>query len=613
VEIKWNGIMKVSQKEIYNYLISKGLSRNHALGMLANIKAESSFDPGILGDNNTSGGLFQHHDGEVKRFTKMKEFVGSDWETNWKGQIDFALQEKDGVNYKNESFNSPQEASESFTMNFEKPYSTIEKRKEEAKKRLSFFGKDFEVDKKVEFKNLQGKEISIKEVPYLINPRGKIDGKDVIIKTEDYETYVLQGDFTDTQRDKFYKDYSNNITTENYSTQDFTDDINEGKISYDFTSQYNKELTEAQIQQYGEDSAPEGPLQTIQTEQLEEESEETKIVEEKAETQELLEETKLLPSGTYTDAEGNLWRKGTEGGWQVKYNKATQEKGAPTVDEFGVPSFKMEYDYEKDWTTLDAEDPLLSDAGAFENQLSAFQGDVENLPSTITEEDKPELTNLQKAGQVGTTLLEGASKALDYIGGPGAIVSYIMGKKGLKEAMKEVQPQGSAELSPMFMQHLRQTRELAKKGFHPDQARKIRKGIDAAYQKGLDDAVRGTGGDRAKYLAQSGILDAKRSSALLNFAAKDAELQKANADKYEKIMMFKENFDITQTEKERTEDMERQLAKKKAATEFTSAAFSNVISGLGGSNSNSAIIEQMMNRYTGGTGGKGFFNQLDNK
>lgn len=71
-------------------------------------------------------------------------------------------------------------------------------------------------------------------------------------------------------------------------------------------------------------------------------------------------------------------------------------------------------------------------------------------------------------------------------------------------------------------------------------------------------------------------------------------------------MMFKENFDITQTEKERTEDMERQLAKKKAATEFTSAAFSNVISGLGRSNSNSAIIEQMMNRYTGGTGGKGF-------
>ena len=240
--------------------------------------------------------------------------------------------------------------------------------------------------------------------------------------------------------------------------------------------------------------------------------------------------------------------------------------------------------------------------------------EVEITPGD-SQEEKPESTNLQKAGQVGKTLLGGASKVLDYIGGPGAIVSYMMGKEGLKEAMKEVKPQASAELSPMFMQHLRQSRELAKKGFHPDEARKVRKGIDVAYQKGLDDSVRGTAGDRAKYLAQSGILDAKRSSALLDFATRDAQMQRVNADKYEKIMMFKENFDITQTEKERTENMERQLAKKKAATEFTSAAFSNVISGLGRSNSSSAIMDQMMKSYTSreGTGARGLFNTIDKK
>ena len=78
-------------------------------------------------------------------------------------------------------------------------------------------------------------------------------------------------------------------------------------------------------------------------------------------------------------------------------------------------------------------------------------------------------------------------------------------------------------------------------------------------------------------------------------------------------MMFKENFDITQTEKERTEDMERQLAKKKAATEFTSAAFSNVISGLGRSNSSSAIMDQIMKTYTSGTGTVNLFNTIDKK
>lgn len=187
---------------------------------------------------------------------------------------------------------------------------------------------------------------------------------------------------------------------------------------------------------------------------------------------------------------------------------------------------------------------------------------------------------LNKLGQAGSSLLKGGAALLDSIGGPGAIISYVMGKKGLKEAMKEVKPQASAELSPMFMQHLRQSRELAKKGFHPDEARLIQKEMDGAFQKGLENAVRGSGGQRATFLAQSGVLDSQRSSALLEYAAQDAELQRKNADKYEKLIMFKENFDIQQTEKERAEDMARQVANKDAAAKFTSAAFTNVMSGF---------------------------------
>ena len=301
------------------------------------------------------------------------------------------------------------------------------------------------------------------------------------------------------------------------------------------------------------------------------------------EKEEKEEEYTPLKQGVYQDDEGNLWRKGKEGGWQVKYNKATRETGAPTIDEFDVPSFKMEYDYEDDWRTLDKDDPLLSNVEAFENQLSLFEGDIENLPSTTTTEEEAPLTNLEKAGKVGESLLKGAGAALDAIGGPGAIISYIMGKKGLKAAMKEIDPQASPELSPMFMQHLRQTRELAKKGFHPDQARKFRKELDKTYQIGLENAVRGSGGQRARFLAQSGVLDAQRSSALLDYAVADEELQAKNQEKYEKMMLFKENFDIQRTEKERAEDMERQIADKKAAAGFTAAAFTNLLSGFGSS------------------------------
>ena len=230
-------------------------------------------------------------------------------------------------------------------------------------------------------------------------------------------------------------------------------------------------------------------------------------------------------------------------------------------------------------------------------------------PETVdtTEQTDENVTNvpstpLEGLAGLGSSLIKGAGKVLDYVGGPGGIISYVLGKKGLAEAMKEVKPQASAKLSPMFMQHLRQSRELAKKGFHPDEANKFRNEIDYAYQLGLENAVRGTNGNRARFLAQSGVLDAQRSSALLDFAAKDDELQRKNADKYEKLMMFKENFDIQQTEKERTEDMKRQQANKDAAVKFTGAAFANVLSGLGGSSLSN----------TTPAGGSPFYNFIDN-
>jgi uncharacterized protein YcfJ len=108
----------VSSSEIYNYLKSKGLSHNHILGMLANIQAESSFNAGAIGDNGTSGGLFQHH---AERFDGMVAFAGKDWSKNWKRQIDYALREDAGKQYANKKFKTAEEASAWFTLNFERP------------------------------------------------------------------------------------------------------------------------------------------------------------------------------------------------------------------------------------------------------------------------------------------------------------------------------------------------------------------------------------------------------------------------------------------------------------------------------------------------------------
>jgi len=106
-------------KDIYDYLTKeKGLSHEHAVGMVANIQAESSFKPGAIGDNGTSGGLFQHRN---ERFESMKKEVGPDWQKDWKGQIDFALKEKEGRDYTSKQFKSSEEATTEFTKKFERP------------------------------------------------------------------------------------------------------------------------------------------------------------------------------------------------------------------------------------------------------------------------------------------------------------------------------------------------------------------------------------------------------------------------------------------------------------------------------------------------------------
>jgi len=212
----------------------------------------------------------------------------------------------------------------------------------------------------------------------------------------------------------------------------------------------------------------------------------------------------------------------------------------------------------------------------------------ETTETTDPTEDAPQKKSITDAiggaASFADSAFTSASKVLDSIGGPGALVSYVLGKRALKDAMQEVQPQKRADLSPLFYEQYRQSKELAKQGFAPNEERAIRERIDDAYQVGLENAVRGTAGNRARFLAQSGVLDSARSSALLNFAAQDDQLRRQNQKEFTDLMMFKENFDQQRSEQQRAEDMRLQLQDKSAAGQFAAQAFSNVLSGLSGNN-----------------------------
>lgn len=110
----------VAAKEMYDYIRSKGVGHEHAIGMLSNIQGESRFNPSAYNpddEGSPSGGLFQHH---KDRLTKMNKAV-PDWQTNWKGQVDFALSEPETQKYLGTKYKDGTEATGGFVSLFERP------------------------------------------------------------------------------------------------------------------------------------------------------------------------------------------------------------------------------------------------------------------------------------------------------------------------------------------------------------------------------------------------------------------------------------------------------------------------------------------------------------
>lgn len=114
----------VDPNAMKQYLSGKGLDRNSIAGLLANAKAESSFNSGayIKSDagQGQGGGLFGFHDPKDGRgeFTNMVNACGSNWQSNWQGQLDYALR---ASGYPKTGFKSPGAAAEWFVHNYEKP------------------------------------------------------------------------------------------------------------------------------------------------------------------------------------------------------------------------------------------------------------------------------------------------------------------------------------------------------------------------------------------------------------------------------------------------------------------------------------------------------------
>jgi hypothetical protein len=688
---------KVSPQEIYDYLMTKpGMTDVKAKGILANIKAESNFDSGIRGDymiadptgklknkerlvfkkrdgkyyyskyhptkarqevdasliegiESTSGGLFQH---QGSRYDAMVAQVGDDWETNWKGQIDFALQEREAQNYMNTDFTSVSDSTRAFMLEFEKPANQSE---EAVNKRIEAFNsielntesdtnpdlqvKPIEIYQDfygpdVEIRNINGKDfvfvpnnqggfnqIPIEEAnantrreapsapqPPVLDAEGNVvyqptpeEGDQALVEeqerirdAEERERQIIaEKRYNDALEYQELKERNRRLRA-GYKPEDmprvFQNEIasNEERIR-EIEKEYN--LTQITDEEY-ERRRLEAVASIITFDDALEDETEEEIIRNLVGS-DLIEET--VEIGEEEEEEEEIEQQVEEEVEEVEEeveqdNEVTPPPTIPTLPTSEIPD---DADIRQGVATWEDDDGNIQQARV--GEIDEVEQPVTTTETTETDEttettETDETVNINNTTNQPKNFLDTFGELGNVIGNTLGLVDSIrqgvqsqddlilaaLGKQAYAEANKKIKPLELPGLSNLFRSHLEQSRQLAKKGFSPDEAQKAQAEIDAAYGKGIENAVRGTAGDRAKFLAMSGVLDSQRQSALLDFAAKDAELQRANNANYLKALSFHEEYELNKGKAEQSSALQLALQEKKGASDFAKEVFKQI-------------------------------------
>lgn len=124
-----------SAKVVIDFLVNKGLTKEQAIGIAANLQQESGFRTGILGDHGTSMGLAQWHADRMRNLKTWTADNNLDYMTV-DGQLEFLwyelnTSEKSALNAI-KSTDTPEDAAYAFTVKFERPANRDTRGKERA-------------------------------------------------------------------------------------------------------------------------------------------------------------------------------------------------------------------------------------------------------------------------------------------------------------------------------------------------------------------------------------------------------------------------------------------------------------------------------------------------
>ena len=243
-------------------------------------------------------------------------------------------------------------------------------------------------------------------------------------------------------------------------------------------------------------------------------------------------------------------------------------------------------------TILKTEDPqkLIDEGFVFDED----QGIYVKQEQEIVEPGPSTLDRLYEDFVAGdNNALKKAGNLLKSAGGVSSLVAGFIGAKSAKRGLEEVPVPRLEGLSTAFKQYSQQQKALSESGLSYAERQTLEQGIDQAYEAGIQNLVRGTGGDRAKFLAGTGALDFNRQTSLLKVAALEDEARRQNRTAYGELLKFEATQDRQKDIFTKSREYNQKLADKAMFQNTASAAFQHVFDNIRFGQDYKPLMDQM--------------------
>ena len=185
----------------------------------------------------------------------------------------------------------------------------------------------------------------------------------------------------------------------------------------------------------------------------------------------------------------------------------------PFKDKNNINNDKIQFE---DW---EIEDDIEEDADDIGEILTDKKKDTKNKEKENTS-DTPEGDSWLKknAGAL-------ASGALGLLAG-------AQGVKSLRKSLEDIPIEESPKLDAAWQGYMAQMKEMAQSGLTSQEKASAYEELSSSYNLGVRNVMRASGGSRAMFLANAGVLNANRVKGLLKVSAADAAMQRDNLKNY---------------------------------------------------------------------------------